>query len=63
MVHYLNKGLVKRAGQVYVQMWHGSFGIKKIESGVGYLQKDKAWLALAKKNAAYTDYWISNSAF
>lgn len=63
MVHYLNKGLVKRDGQVYVQMWHGSFGIKKIESGVGYLQKDRAWLALAKKNAKYTDYWISNSKF
>lgn len=63
MVHYLNKGLVKREGQTYIQMWHGSFGIKKIESGVGYLQKDKAWLALAKKNAQYTDYWISNSTF
>lgn len=63
MVHYLNKGLLKRDGQVYVQMWHGSFGIKKIEGGVGYLNRDKAWLALAKKNAAYTDYWISNSSF
>lgn len=63
MVHYLNQGLLKREGQVYVQMWHGSFGIKKIEGGVGYLNRDKAWLALAKKNAAYTDYWISNSAF
>jgi len=63
MVHYLNKGLVKRPGQTYVQMWHGSFGIKKIESGVGYLQRDKAWLALAKRNAEYTDYWISNGAF
>lgn len=63
MIHYLNKGLVKREGQTYVQMWHGSFGIKKIESGVAYLQKDRPWLALAKKNAAYTDYWISNSAF
>lgn len=63
MVHYLNKGLLKREGQVYIQMWHGSLGIKKIEGAVGYLNRDKAWLALAKKNAAYTDYWISNSAF
>ncbi len=63
MVHYLNKGLIKKDGQVYLQMWHGSFGIKKIESGVGYLNRDRAWLALAKKNAAYTDYWISNSTF
>lgn len=63
MVHYLNKGLLKRQGQVYIQMWHGSLGIKKIEGAVGYLNRDKAWLSLAKKNAAYTDYWISNSAF
>lgn len=63
MVHYLNKGLLKRKGQVYIQMWHGSLGIKKIEGAVGYLNRDKAWLSLAKKNAAYTDYWISNSAF
>lgn len=63
MVHYLNKGLLKRQGQVYIQMWHGSLGIKKIEGAVGYLNRDKAWLSLAKKNADYTDYWISNSAF
>ncbi len=63
MVHYLNQGLIKRPGQVYIQMWHGSFGIKRIEGNCGYLNKDKAWLALAQKNAAYTDYWISNSLF
>ncbi|MBO5241703.1 MAG: CDP-glycerol glycerophosphotransferase family protein [Lachnospiraceae bacterium] len=63
MVHYLNKGLLKRDGQVYIQMWHGSLGIKKIEGAVDYLNRDKAWLSLAKKNAAYTDYWISNSDF
>lgn len=63
MVHYLNKGLLKREGQVYIQMWHGSLGIKKIEGAVDYLNRDKAWLALAKKNAGYTDYWISNSDF
>ncbi|MBE5881006.1 MAG: CDP-glycerol--poly(glycerophosphate) glycerophosphotransferase [Lachnospiraceae bacterium] len=63
MVHYLNKGLLKRDGQYYIQMWHGSFGIKKIEGNCGYLNRDRAWVSLAKKNADYTDYWISNSAF
>lgn len=63
LVHYLNKGLLKKAGQSYIQMWHGSFGIKKIENDCGNLTKDKAWLALAKKNAQYTDFWISNSDF
>lgn len=63
MVHYLNKGLLKKEGQTYIQMWHGSFGIKKIEGNCGYLNEDKAWTTLAKKNAEYTDYWISNSSF
>lgn len=63
MIRYLNKGLLKKPGQIYMQMWHGSFGIKKIEGSCGYLGRDLAWLALAKKNAAMTDYWISNGAF
>lgn len=25
LVHYLNKGLLKKPEQVYIQMWHGSF--------------------------------------
>ena len=63
MVHLLNQGLLKKKEKIYIQMWHGSFGIKKIEGDCGYLNADKAWLALAKKNAAYTDFWISNSRF
>ena len=34
LIHYWNQGLVKRFGQYYIQMWHGSFGIKKIEKTV-----------------------------
>lgn len=49
MVHLLNQGLLKKPEQVYIQMWHGSFGIKKIEGDCGYLNADKAWLTLAKK--------------
>lgn len=63
LVHYLNKGLLKKPGQFYIQMWHGSFGIKKIENDCGNLTQDRAWLALAKKNAKDTDVWISNSSF
>lgn len=63
MVHYLNRGLLKKEGQTYIQMWHGSFGIKKIEGDCSYLSQDRPWTVLAKKNAAYTDYWISNSSF
>lgn len=63
LVHYLNRGLLKKPGQIYIQMWHGSFGIKKIENDCGNLTQDQAWLALAKKNSRYTDVWVSNSDF
>lgn len=63
LVAYFNKGLQKKPEQSYIQLWHGSFGIKKIEGNCGILTKDKNWLYLAKKNAGLTDYWISNSRF
>lgn len=63
MVHYLNKGLLKKPEQIYIQMWHGSFGIKKIENDCKSLTADKNWVILAQKNSRYTDYWISNSQF
>ena len=63
MAYYLSRGLLKKPEQSYIQMWHGSFGIKKIEGNCDILNEDKPWLVLAKKNAAYTDYWISNSSF
>lgn len=63
MVHYLNQGLKKKKGQYYIQMWHGSFGIKKIENNCNILQQDQNWLTLARWNSESTDYWISNSDF
>nr|MBQ8253202.1 CDP-glycerol glycerophosphotransferase family protein [Lachnospiraceae bacterium] len=63
MTYYLNRGLLKKPEQTYIQMWHGSFGIKKIEGSCDLLNSDKPWLVLAEKNAQITDYWISNSSF
>lgn len=63
LVHYLNKGLLKKPEQVYIQMWHGSFGIKKIENDCKNLTQDRNWTILAERNSGYTDYWISNSKF
>lgn len=63
LIAYLNRGLVKKPGQTYIQMWHGSFGIKKIENDCAILTENKSWTYLAKKNAGITDYWISNSGF
>lgn len=63
LVHYLNKGLLKKPNQTYIQMWHGSFGIKKIENNCKNLTRDTNWTILAQRNSRYTDYWISNSSF
>lgn len=60
---YFNRGLEKRQGQTYIQMWHGSLGIKKIERDCDNLTSMKHWDYLARKNSNATDYWISNSTF
>lgn len=63
LVDLLGHGLRKKSGQYYIQMWHGSFGIKKIEKQVEGLTADKVWLKYSKMNSEITDYWISNSKF
>lgn len=63
MVPYLENYVFKKPEQTYIQMWHGSLGIKKIENDSKVIQAKKNWLELAKINAKITDYWISNSDF
>lgn len=46
----------KRKGQVYINTWHGSLGIKKLGG-------DESWLRLASKFNKVTDYMVSNSTF
>lgn len=62
-VAYVRKGLRKREGQYFIQMWHGSLGIKKIEKDVPALTRKKRWLACAIKSSRMTDYWISNGDY
>ncbi len=63
LIAYFNKGLQKKKEQIYIQTWHGSFGIKKIENNFNVLTSDSIWTYLAKKNSSLTDYWVSNSSF
>lgn len=63
LMQYLHRGLLKKTEQTYIQMWHGSFGIKKIENDCRNLTEDKNWTFLAEKNSKFTDYWISNGRF
>ena len=62
-ISYLKKGMYKKKGQYFIQMWHGSLGIKRIENDVPILTNDNSWLNLAKESSNMVDYWISNSKF
>lgn len=51
---------VKKKGQLYIQTWHGGFGLKRIEKEV----EDKlspAYVRMAKRDAKQIDLMISNS--
>lgn len=63
LVPYLFRGLRKKEGQYYIQTWHGSLGIKKIENDSPLIRRAENWLKMAELNSSYTDYWISNSSF
>ena len=62
-VSYVRRGMYRKPGQFYIQMWHGSLGIKKIENNVPLLAENANWLTLAKESSEMTTHWISNSSF
>ena len=49
-------GMPKKKGQIYINTWHGSMGIKRLSG-------NRMWMQRAKACNAMTDYCISNSAF
>ena len=49
-------GIRKREGQVFINTWHGSLGIKRLSG-------DDAWMKRANSVGPYTDYCMTNSAF
>ena len=62
-VSYVKRGMYRRPGQYFIQMWHGSLGIKKIENNVSLLTENDNWLGMAKESSEMTTHWISNSSF
>lgn len=62
-IAFTRQGLYKRSNQVFIQLWHGSLGIKKIEADASTLVDDRKWLKQAKISSEMVDYWISNSDF
>ncbi len=60
-IAYIKKGMRKREGQYFVQTWHGSLGIKRIEKDVPFLRENVNWYEMAKLSSSMVDLWISNS--
>lgn len=52
---------VKRKNQIYIQMWHGIFGIKKIENEIPDALTHR-YIWKAKYDSRITDYYISANA-
>lgn len=63
--YFLKKGLTKKEGQYYIQTWHGSFGIKKLDADVKAFNEEwnEEWVKRAKYESSIMDYLITNSTF
>ena len=60
----IEKGWQKREGQIYIQTWHGSLGIKKIDADVKCETfTQRSWCITAHTDSEYTDCLLSNSNF
>lgn len=63
--YFIKKGLIKKEGQYYIQTWHGSFGIKKLDADVkaftGELKQE--WVDRSKFDSSMMDYLLTNSEF
>lgn len=57
-----NSDIRKRAGQYYIQAWHGAAPIKKVEKDAEDVLPDY-YIANAKKDSAMADLFISGSKF
>lgn len=59
-IAFANTYCPKKKAQILIETWHGSLGIKRFDRQTN---KDRWWIHQAEKEAAYTDYIISNSDF
>lgn len=62
-VYFVRRGLRKQKDQFFIQMCHGSLGIKKTDGDVAAFTQDTQWLRAAVASSRMTDFWISNSSF
>lgn len=59
-VEFQKKPTPKRKGQIYIETWHGSLGIKRFGAKEN---SGKLWVYAANRCGKFTDYILSNSDF
>ena len=57
-INLVYMGFKKKKGQILIETWHGSLGLKRFETS-----NDKTWIKNAQISGNYTDYFITNSVF
>ena len=60
---YIKKGLFKKRGQIYINTWHGSLGIKRLDKDVDKYNNNVLWRKVAIKDSDMIDIMVSNSDF
>ncbi len=64
LIKYFKKGLTKKENQVFIQTWHGSLGIKKIDGDANpKFWANSTWNGFEEIDSKSTDYILSNSTF
>lgn len=63
--YFIKKGLTKKEGQYFIQTWHGSLGIKKLDADVEAFTNEfkQEWVERAKFDSSMWDYLLTNSEF
>lgn len=57
----IENGIIKKEGQIYIQTWHGSLGIKK--TGIDINNSNGKAILSHRMDAESIDYLVSNSKF
>lgn len=63
--YFIKKGLTKKKDQYFIQTWHGSLGIKKLDADVKAFTDEykQEWVNRSKYDSSMWDYLLTNSEF
>ncbi len=63
--YFIKKGLTKKEGQYFIQTWHGSLGIKKLDADVKAFtgETKQSWVERSQYDSSLWNYLLTNSDF